>query len=683
MNSTKKNSEFGGVKKKLTAAIAMLLVATIMMVSSTYAWFTLSTAPEVTGITTSVGANGNLEMALLTKTSYADTKTISSAVGDSSQTTGKSATTANITWGNLVDLGNGAATTNPYGLDKITLNPARLNTTGDTTKTVSMTNPLSTPTYGNDGRVIDLSGTTYTSGTYESATGKFKYLTADQDYGVRAIGMNANLTDQEAGLLSAKSDFTKYMTEARSGMSAALATNGQNLANAVVTMAIGKDNVVEAKDADAIKALITAANDSLTKIEKAYKEVAKAALAAGVSDANTYKTAVSAVDGTELGALETFLTGKGATMPESLKAAIEELTAMKAAVTTASTKANATDDPDYAGALKALVDASKVNVNSFKAGKSPDADHDNLVEDGYLLNHDGGINSKFASTVINQGGASVEMPYTDKDNNSGVFSYIGSVAGNYSAMTKVTVNYGGVTFDNINATLKTVATEQVALKNALTALKAANSTGGTTYLSDTFGYAVDLAFRTNASGSFLMLATDGMQRIYDGSTNDATMGGGSTMTFKNAGDNTLTAIQIANLMSCIRVVFVNPADGTIYGVASLDNIAQDAKDATAMTGKLTLKDYTFAEGKLTLTAKAATEDVNQKKQNAKLVDMEQNNAVKVTAIVYLDGDFVDNSMVANAAQSITGTMNLQFSSNATLKPMDYTPLKNGTATANP
>ena len=674
MNSTKKNSEFGGVKKKLTAAIAMLLVATIMMVSSTYAWFTLSTAPEVTGITTSVGANGNLEMALLTKTSYADPKTISSAVGDSSQATDKSAITANITWGNLVDLGNGAETTNHYGLDKITLNPARLNTTGETTKTVSMANPLSTPTYGNDGRVIDLSGTTYTSGTYESATGKFKYLTADQDYGVRAIGMNANLTDQEAGLLSAKSDFTKYMTEARSGMSAALATNGQNLANAVVTMAIGKDNVVEAKDADAIKALITAANDSLTKIEKAYKEVAKAALAAGVSDANTYKTAVSAVDGTELGALETFLTGQGATMPESLKAAIAELTAMKTAVTNASTLANKADAPDYAGALRALVDASKVNVNSFKAGKSTTEDAGD-----YLMDVNGGVNPKFASTVINQGGASVEMPYTSSTDNSGVFSYIGSVAGNYSAMTKVTVDYGGVKFTDINATLKTVATEQTAVKTALTGLTAKDSTGGTTYLSDTFGYAIDLAFRTNASGSFLMLATDGMQRIYDGSTNVATMGGGSTMTFKNAGDNTLTAIQIANLMSCIRVVFVNPADGTIYGVASLDNIAQDAKDATAMTGKLTLKDYTFAEGKLTLTAKAATEDVNQKKQNAKLVDMEQNNAVKVTAIVYLDGDFVDNSMVANAAQSITGTMNLQFSSNATLKPMDYTPLKNGTA----
>ena len=111
MNSTKKNSEFGGVKKKLTAAIAMLLVATIMMVSSTYAWFTLSTAPEVTGITTSVGANGNLEMALLngnanddategannSGNTYKDMTRITSNVGDSSAATGQTVATW-LTW---------------------------------------------------------------------------------------------------------------------------------------------------------------------------------------------------------------------------------------------------------------------------------------------------------------------------------------------------------------------------------------------------------------------------------------------------------------------------------------------------------------------------------------------------------------------------------------------------------
>ena len=53
------SKSYGGVKKKLMGAVCMLLVASIMMVSSTYAWFTLSTAPEITGISTSVGANGN------------------------------------------------------------------------------------------------------------------------------------------------------------------------------------------------------------------------------------------------------------------------------------------------------------------------------------------------------------------------------------------------------------------------------------------------------------------------------------------------------------------------------------------------------------------------------------------------------------------------------------------------
>ena len=46
------------LKKKLSAALAMLLIATLLMTTTTFAWFVLSTAPEVTGIETKVGANG-------------------------------------------------------------------------------------------------------------------------------------------------------------------------------------------------------------------------------------------------------------------------------------------------------------------------------------------------------------------------------------------------------------------------------------------------------------------------------------------------------------------------------------------------------------------------------------------------------------------------------------------------
>ena len=71
------------IKTKLLAAIGMLLVSSIMMVSTTYAWFTLSTAPEVKGINTAVGANGNLEMALLPTDGLLSS--ITTGVGDSTK----------------------------------------------------------------------------------------------------------------------------------------------------------------------------------------------------------------------------------------------------------------------------------------------------------------------------------------------------------------------------------------------------------------------------------------------------------------------------------------------------------------------------------------------------------------------------------------------------------------------
>jgi len=148
------------IKSKLMAAIAMLLVSSIMMVSSTYAWFTLSTAPEVTGISTAVGANGNLEMALLPTTGEVDD--IKSEVGDS----GKPMVQKNITWGNLVDLSENAT----YGLDQIKLYPSELNITagsGETAATIAET-MLKTPAYGADGRISSLKADTVTS-TYKGS----------------------------------------------------------------------------------------------------------------------------------------------------------------------------------------------------------------------------------------------------------------------------------------------------------------------------------------------------------------------------------------------------------------------------------------------------------------------------------------------------------------------------------
>ena len=54
------------LKRKLMAATSMLLISAVLLAVTSYAWLVMSTAPEVTGITTNVAANGSLEIALLT-----------------------------------------------------------------------------------------------------------------------------------------------------------------------------------------------------------------------------------------------------------------------------------------------------------------------------------------------------------------------------------------------------------------------------------------------------------------------------------------------------------------------------------------------------------------------------------------------------------------------------------------
>ena len=65
-------------------------------------------------------------------------------------------------------------------------------------------------------------------------------------------------------------------------------------------------------------------------------------------------------------------------------------------------------------------------------------------------------------------------------------------------------------------------------------------------------------------------------------------------------------------------------------------------------------------------------------ENGTILALKPDEATIVTALVYLDGSVVNNAMVAaNATQSMSGVLNLQFSSSAELIPMQYTPLQNG------
>lgn len=642
------SKSYGGVKKKLMGAICMLLVASIMVVSSTYAWFTLSTAPEITGISTSVGANGNLEMALLSSESFATPDTaIKSEVGDSI----KDVKLKNLTWGNLVDLSAG------YGLDQIKLMPAALNITKGAAGafTVTKNNLLATPTYGTDGRVADLSGKTYTA-KYDGTNWAF-----DKDnpgYGVRAIGSNDNLTPQQAGMLLAKSEYNQALSAAKTTIQNALSTNGKGLSNAVMALALnGGEDQLKDDQRTAITGMVDAAEKALAEIDKAYVALLKASVT--TLDAAKYSAASNAL--TDKATLKAAIAALSAladkpTISGELTALQNTLETNKNAMKAA--KENITSS-DYKSALNALVKTNLVKVNGF--------DKDGMITDGQA-------NSAFVNKVVKDGGARVEMP-----NDSGVFAYIGSVAGNYAAPTKVDIDYNGLTLTDFPATMETTATPEPTAGALLQGITPNGDAGANVSLSDTYGYALDMAFRTNAASSYLKLQTDAKQRVYSNSENTDTQGGGSYMSFKStlntAGAPNLDDATITKLMGAIRVAFIDPDTGAIYGIANLDDIK---RDGDFMKGALKLNDLAAtgdAKPTFSLTARTGNDGTE-----AKLMDLEQNKAKKLTVIVYLDGPTITNADVANAETSLEGTLNLQFSSSAELKPMENTALKNGKGT---
>ena len=642
MNKTKKS--FGNMKKKLMGAVCMLLVASIMMISATYAWFTLSTAPEITGITTSVGANGNLEMALLSGNVNVTT-TQEGGVGSSMAIA--TDTDANITWGNLVDLSNDS-----YGLQSISLKPARFNNDGDW----ATGNLLSIPVYGDDGRVKALATDTQASGQYNAANNTWE-IANPMPVGVRAIGANDNLTAQESGLMSAKAAYNSKISEAQSTIRQALSNNAQNLANAVTQLAMNSDAAtITPENKTAINNMITATENSLKLIDEAYKQAILAAATTIDTDAG-YKAAVAAVNGAaSANAALTAAHNSGITIPSPIETAVNNLEAQKTTVATAKNNA------DYKAKLTALINTEKVTVNGYNAKHTDNGNPDLMVGDN--------INPTFTGKIIEDRGVRVEMP-----DGSGVFAYIATVVGNYSAASKITISFKGLSVEDMPSTMVTTATVDPTMGNVLKAVQAANSSSGaTTTLSDTYGYMIDLAFRTNAVNSYLQLQTEGKQRVYSDSESAATQGAGSSMTFKavtNAqGNSLLTDDAVKNLMKSIRVTFLDP-NGNGSQLAVLD---MSTAKATADGIKADLKLGSYVGGNfVAVNDDDGTEEYDESITLAKL---NQNQAKSLSVVVWLDGDTVDNGDVANAAQSITGSMNLQFRSSVELQPMRNTALSN-------
>lgn len=176
MNETQKRIKaykdaLPGLRERVAGVALLLVMSLVMMTSASFAWLTLSKAPEVSSAATTVTANGNLEIAL---SSPEGENPAESQVGDSAKS--QATTLANLTWGNLVNLSDPA-----YGLDSLTLRPAKLGNPGEL-----LLRPLVTVNYGLDGRAEADYNNNLEFTQWDADEQRFAYSDEDS-YGVRAI----------------------------------------------------------------------------------------------------------------------------------------------------------------------------------------------------------------------------------------------------------------------------------------------------------------------------------------------------------------------------------------------------------------------------------------------------------------------------------------------------------------
>lgn len=521
-------------KRKIFMVIMMLLCSGIMAVTATYAWFILSTAPEVVGVTTTVGANGSLEIALLNNTTGQDLTQITADVGQSISVVG--AVEGNVTWGNLVDASDAS-----YGLNTIVMYPAVLNETNGVLDTSAM---LSIPHNGVDGRITGLS-----SNTMAALYNGTAFVAGNANYGVRAIGSVGSGSNREAYLSSAKSSFLASRTSALSAAQNALVGNGSVLLTAVMN---GTSGTYTVDQVTALKTMASGYKNALNYILTSYKQaiIANAAANSSVSDSD-FETIRSGVTGASASTLASYANN----YPSGMNA--QSLNALAAAIA----------DADIAIDL-----ANKLLYENYGTeDEQPVADSTT-----FAYSQVSGIIKKIANTdtlgIGNLNGTTLELSASSGE---GLITAVADHAGSYSASIGVgtinvtTANNGGEgLLDSIDL-------------SGLTA-PAGGSTGSSTNnstVTDFYGYVIDLAFRTNVSAD-LQIQTEAIDRIYtDGA--GATAGGGSGVIY--TAPTGMTEAQITSMLSAVRVVYFDPDSGTIFATAKLGTPVIQGTDAAAGT----------------------------------------------------------------------------------------------------
>ena len=603
------------LKSKLMAAVSMLLVSAIMVSVTTYAWFILSTAPEVKGMSTTVGSNGALEMALVDyetsagKDLNAVLNSIPTAVGSSSAKV--SLKEANKTWGNLVDLSDIA-----YGLDSIgAMYPARLNWTDANNKAVEGRKLLKYAQYGTDGRVADLA--TANSGTYVDGA----FVSDDNTYGVRGIGKAVEQAQEAGHLSSAKGFYRTAVSTANTSAKAAMDNAAPGIASIALNHGLKQDTFTVAQ-VNALKGIVTNLTTVANNIENALKWAVVAQKASGTNGTIIEQTAVTTDMLSDAGSITKESYAKLQALRDNITAADNSLKTLD------TTNTEATFTWNQISAAYALL-----------VGDTNDTTVGGLTADELAKVQESGDEVLWIAGAIVDG----SIPIVTK---GGLFGETASLVDNF-ASEKIEISYK-TTKAPVTVTAQKSVTPAylIGLRTTVNALKYEGGGNKDNFITEYYGYAVDLAFRSNATGN-LMLST-AAKRV-SSADNSATemMGAGSTFTVKG---NDVDAKAIAAL----RIVFLDTTSSKVIAVGKLGT----PDKATPKVYPVNLYKFEIKDDKL----EVGTEQI----ENNVILELKQNDIAALTAVVFMDGD-----ATSFAQGELKGKLNLQFATSADLQPMRY------------
>ncbi len=603
--------------RKLIGAMAFLLVCVILLVTASYAWLSMSRAPEITGVDVQIGANGSLAIALLSDSTYLDPTLIRSSVGDSAEI--QNPTVSNQTWGNVIDLSDGS-----YGLSRISMLPSRLNVSAGEQGVVS-SGMLSVPNYGVDGRFGSLSADTVSAVFSED---RFICYTDHQSYGVRGIGTISHMSSQQLSLASAKALVRSYTSAASSTAESVWMSNGAALFDICYRRYYLNLDSFNNSDVAAIRDTAARLLSAVSYIDLALRQGIVGYAASAMENESDFKTLRGTVENTAvpLSAITAMLP---ISLPSGFGSWIEAVESNKTAAYSAITACDMLRGDRYtwqqiSPLLEAVIDLNEVFVGQSRLTS---------ITPGTLLPID------IVLTISPE---------------AGIMADTADFTGNYSAF----FSYGdtsSVEVTTLSPVSKAYLTQVAEVLEGLE--PAGNGMAADAELNDVYGCAIDLAFRCNTNSN-LLLQTAPMLRVDNDSEGIDIQGGGSYMRFSS---ENLTEEQIVAMMDAIRIAFLDNRSNLLC-IAKL-NTSNCTSGEEGITAPLYLYEFIVSgDGSISMGERQTERNV--------IASLTEGIPTIVTVVMWLDGDHVDNSLAAISGKSMEGALNLQFAGSAALHAAD-------------